>query len=129
MLFEFELDRLPQMHDAGFFPGGITAACRWYLNCGMRSWRPRRAMHGSTRQRWRGRRPKSSSRLDRSHNQSGLQDHETPIRRNESSSDRTASHRVRSCEIAVGGERSASGMREAVSYEARRGRPASNATR
>jgi DNA sulfur modification protein DndC len=34
MILEFELDRLLEMHDAGFFPGGITAGYRWYLTYG-----------------------------------------------------------------------------------------------
>ncbi|WP_254227157.1 phosphoadenosine phosphosulfate reductase domain-containing protein [Burkholderia gladioli] len=34
MILEFEADRLAEMHDRGFHPGGITAAYRWYLNYG-----------------------------------------------------------------------------------------------
>ncbi|CAM2198422.1 DNA sulfur modification protein DndC (plasmid) [Paraburkholderia kururiensis] len=35
MILEFELERLLEMHDLGFFPGGITAGYRWYLNYGV----------------------------------------------------------------------------------------------
>ena len=34
MILDFELERLVEMHDRGFFPGGITAGYRWYLNYG-----------------------------------------------------------------------------------------------
>ncbi|KDR28482.1 phosphoadenosine phosphosulfate reductase family protein [Caballeronia zhejiangensis] len=37
LILEFELDRLLEMHDRGFFPGGITAGYRWYLNYGVLS--------------------------------------------------------------------------------------------
>ncbi|KGC70254.1 phosphoadenosine phosphosulfate reductase family protein [Burkholderia pseudomallei] len=35
LILEFELDRLLDMHDRGFFPGGITAGYRWYLSYGV----------------------------------------------------------------------------------------------
>ncbi|MBR7989535.1 phosphoadenosine phosphosulfate reductase family protein [Burkholderia cenocepacia] len=34
MILEFEADRLADMHDRGFHPGGITAGYRWYLSYG-----------------------------------------------------------------------------------------------
>ena len=34
MLVDFERDRLLEMHDAGCFPGGITAGYKWYLSYG-----------------------------------------------------------------------------------------------
>ncbi|WP_058034391.1 phosphoadenosine phosphosulfate reductase family protein [Burkholderia pseudomallei] len=35
LILEFELERLLDMHDRGFFPGGITAGYRWYLSYGV----------------------------------------------------------------------------------------------
>lgn len=37
LMLDFELDRLLEMHDRGFFPGGITAGYRWYLSYGVLS--------------------------------------------------------------------------------------------
>lgn len=34
MIEEFEMDRLLEMHDASFTPGGITAAYKWYFSFG-----------------------------------------------------------------------------------------------
>lgn len=35
LILEFESERLAEMHDRGYHPGGITAGYRWYLNYGV----------------------------------------------------------------------------------------------
>lgn len=35
MILQFEAERLAEMHDRGYHPGGITAGYRWYLNYGV----------------------------------------------------------------------------------------------
>jgi DNA sulfur modification protein DndC len=37
LMLDFELEQLLEMHDRGFFPGGITAGYRWYLSYGVLS--------------------------------------------------------------------------------------------